>query len=161
MDEARKQNLVPKVLVVAADRSEVLSLVTGLALEGFVSVGESDPIAALDLLASEHHDLVLIDLMIPQMNGLQLARKIRDRFPGVKTMLMSEYLLSPVQLAKADTGVVGFIPKPCRFQLLVEFLNEKLYEPQTGSRGEEAASTDSSSSTLHVPFEIRPLQFAV
>jgi FixJ family two-component response regulator len=63
---------------------------------------------------------------MPEINGLQLARALRTSFPAVTTILMSAYHLSPMQLSRADTGVVGFVPKPFRFDELVRFIRSKI-----------------------------------
>ncbi len=120
--ENRKWNL----LIVDDNLNEMNSLAIGLKLEGFEAQGASSGVSALDLMSKKHFDAVLIDLMMPEMNGLQLARKIHEAFPKTITIMMSAYHLSPVQLAKANTGVVGFVPKPFCFEELVYFIRKKL-----------------------------------
>ena len=102
----------PKLLIVDDDPNEMNSLAIGLRLEGFDAVGVNTGTEALALMEQTDYAAVLIDLMMPEMNGLQLARRIRSDHPDTITIMMSAYHLSPVQLAKADTGVVGFVPKP-------------------------------------------------
>ncbi len=117
-----------KLLIVDDDQNEMNSLAIGLRLEGFDADGVESGKSALEALQQKVYDAVLIDLMMPEMNGLQLARQIRNSSPKIITILMSAYHLSPVQLAKADTGVVGFVPKPFCFEDLVSFLRQKIDE---------------------------------
>lgn len=117
-----------RLLIVDDDQNEMNSLAIGLRLEGFDADGVESGKAALEHLQQMAYDAVLIDLMMPEMNGLQLARQIRKAYPSIITILMSAYHLSPVQLAKADTGVVGFVPKPFCFEDLVSFLRQKIGE---------------------------------
>jgi DNA-binding NtrC family response regulator len=114
------------VLVVDDNPNEMRSLVIGLRLEGFDAVGASSGSEAIKKLQLGSYSTVLIDLMMPEMHGLQLARAIKKSFPATRTILMSAYHLSPPQLAKADTGVVGFIPKPFCFDNLVAFIRSKV-----------------------------------
>ena len=107
------------------DPEEAAEFIAGLKLEGFLTSGTTDADSALDLLADLQFDFILIDLMIRDTNSLSLARTIRDKYPDTRVMLMSDYLLSPVQLAKADTGAIGFIPKPCNYEDLATFIKEK------------------------------------
>ena len=116
----------PKILIVDDDPNEMNSLTIGLRLEGFDAVGVNTGTEALALMEQTEYAAVLIDLMMPEMNGLQLARRIRTDYPSTMTIMMSAYHLSPVQLAKADTGVVGFVPKPYCFDDLVRFIHQKL-----------------------------------
>ena len=116
----------PRVLVVDDNPGEVKALRIGLDLEGFSVTGVTGGKEALSQLADEHYSLVLIDMMMPGMNGLELARAVRSAHPATPTILMSAYHLSPVQLARADTGAVGFVPKPFDFEELVRFIRRKI-----------------------------------
>ena len=80
MNNTQTKTARPQVLVVNDDAIELASLVSGLRLEGFHVSGTTDARSALDILAQAEFSVVLIDLMIPNINGLQLARKIRDSF---------------------------------------------------------------------------------
>ncbi len=115
-----------RILVVDDDPNEMRSLVIGLRLEGFDAVGAPGGSEAMTMLRNGDYCAVLIDLMMPEVNGLQLARAIRTAFPDMTTILMSAYHLSPHQLARADTGVVGFVPKPFSFDDLVQFIQAKI-----------------------------------
>jgi DNA-binding response OmpR family regulator len=64
--------------------------------------------------------------MMPGTNGMELARKLRDLYPGVRVILTSAYHLSESQLTRADCGVVGFVPKPYVLGELADFLRHKL-----------------------------------
>ncbi len=125
MIHARALEKKTKVLIVNDDPLELNALTAGLEAEGFTVGGTTDPLNALELVSAADYNVVLIDLMISNMNGLQLARRIRDLRPRANTVLMSDYLLSPIQLAKADTGAIGFIPMPCRFTEIADFIREK------------------------------------
>ena len=115
-----------KLLIVDDNQNEMNSLAIGFRLEGFDAEGVESGRAALQALEKNSYAVVLIDLMMPEMNGLQLARRIRESYSGTFTIMMSAYHLSPVQLAKADTGVIGFVPKPFCFEDLVVFIRSKL-----------------------------------
>ena len=153
------RTMQPKVLVVNDDANELSSLVSGLRLEGFLVSGTTDAHAALQILSDSDADysMALIDLMIPNINGLQLARKIRSTYPNTRTILMSDYILSPVQLAKAETGAVGFISKPCHFQDVAGFIKEKL--ASYFSKG-EASSTASTSTNSFAPYDILSVRYS-
>ncbi len=142
----------PQILVVDDSPNELKALVIGLKLEGFDVVGVADGNSALNKLNQNDYAIVLIDLMMPQMNGLQLAREIRKAHPGVKTMLMSAYTLSPVQLAKVDVGVIGFVPKPYSFSELVRFIQDKIdWRADVNKTVEALPATDDA---LHTPMDL-------
>ncbi len=115
-----------RVLVVDDEENQVRMLVAALKTEGFDASGTRDPDAVLGILQRESPDVALVDLMMPGLNGIELARKIRDAFPAVRVVLTSAYHLSERQLSRADCGVVGFVPKPYILPELAEFLRAKI-----------------------------------
>ena len=157
MITATSHQTKPKVLIVNDNATELGSLLAGLESEGFQVSGTTDAQTALEILAETTFQAVLIDLMIPDINGLRLARLIREDYPAIKTMLISDYFLSPVQLAKAETGAVGFISKPCHFQDVAGFIKEKL--ASYFSKG-EASSTASTSTNSFAPYDILYVRYS-
>jgi len=130
---------VARVLVVDDEENQVRLLVAALCNEGFETSGTRDPEAVLEMLGRATTDVALVDLMMPGLNGIELARKIRDAFPAVRVILTSAYHLSERQLSRADCGVVGFVPKPYVVPELAEFLRAKIARatpvpPQSASR---------------------------
>jgi len=140
------------ILVVDHDSNELKALVIGLRLEGFKVEGASSSASALQTLAAGGFDVALIDLMIPETNGLQLSRMIRAQFPEVTTILMSAYHLSLAQLVRANTGAVGFVPKPFRFDDLVQFVRAKAARSSSTPPAPLAATAPDNG--LHTPFEL-------
>ena len=151
MMPALEKKTGPRILVVDDDPNEMRSLVIGLRLEGFDAVGAASGAAALTMLGEKDYSAIIIDLMMPEMNGLQLARTVRKTHAHVTTMLMSAYHLSPVQLARADTGVVGFIPKPFAFEELVRFIQFKIDPNAPREPLSDALVTDNG---LNAPIDI-------
>ncbi|MCP4680139.1 MAG: response regulator [Deltaproteobacteria bacterium] len=121
----RQRQTRPSVLLVDDCQNELKALTIGLKIEGFYVESALGGKAALAKLAENDFDFVLTDLMMPEVNGLQLARVVKERYPDVKTLIMSAYSMSPVQLVKAGIGAVGFVPKMCPLDDLVAFLLEK------------------------------------
>ena len=148
-ESPRTQSL--SVLIVDNDPNELKTLVIGLRLEGFSVTGASSSSAALETLAGAEFDVALIDLMVPETNGLQLSRAIREAFPRVTTILMSAYHLSLAQLVRAKTGAVGFVPKPFRFDDLVRFVHAKAGRSAAAPLPPQSAPGDDG---LHAPFEL-------
>jgi DNA-binding response OmpR family regulator len=143
-----------RVLVVDDDPNEMKSLVIGLKLEGFDAIGTSSGADALDALDKQSYSVVLIDLMMPKMNGLQLARAVKSTHPDTILLLMSAYHLSPVQLARADTGVVGFIPKPYCFEELVRFIQFKLHPDNIRTNTGSIPPSVTTDKGLHNPIDV-------
>lgn len=81
-------------------------------LEGGVDcVGAQDADAALQELQNKDYDLVLLDLMLPGINGMAFLGVLRKRFPALPVVILSA-LDDPETVARAmRSGAAGFVPK--------------------------------------------------
>lgn len=114
-----------RILIVDDQETQRKSLAIALRLDGFEVSCAASATDALASLSDKEYDLALVDLMMPGINGLDLARQLRTLFPRVKVVLTSAYHLSERQLRRAECGVVGFVPKPFQMAELVQFLRAK------------------------------------
>src|SRR5689334_22539109 len=102
-----------RVLVVDDEENQRHTLSIGLKHEGFEVFTVASAAAALQALSDNTGiETAIIDLMMPGINGLDLARQIGRLYPGVRVVLASAYHLSTRQFERADCGACAFIPKP-------------------------------------------------
>jgi len=150
---AKLTNDNPVVLVVEDEPNELKALTIGLELEGFDVIGAANGSEALSRLDDADYSVALVDLMLPETNGIQLAREIKIKRPEVATILMSAYHLSPVQLARAETGAVGFVPKPFRFEELVHFIRTKV-DPRSAPLAPPTSPQPERDGGMSSPFDV-------
>jgi DNA-binding response OmpR family regulator len=117
---------LPRLLVVDDEANHARVMAIGLRIEGFEVETASGAENAIVQLGKGPCDLAIVDLMMPGVNGIQLARMIREQFPRTQVVLTSAYHLSERQLLRADCGAVGFVPKPFDLTELARFLRTKL-----------------------------------
>jgi DNA-binding NtrC family response regulator len=102
-----------RVLVVDDEENQRRTLSIGLKHEGFEVFTAASSSEALETLSSTPGiEVAVIDLMMPGLNGLDLARQIGRLYPGVRVVLASAYHLSARQFERANCGACAFIPKP-------------------------------------------------
>jgi two-component system cell cycle sensor histidine kinase/response regulator CckA len=105
-----------ETILVVDDDPEVLSLAVDiLRLAGYTVRGTADPSQALRLARNhvEPLDLLLTDVVMPLMNGLQLAAEVRAIRPEAKVLLMSAYRTEEIdnyRIREAPGGL--FLDKP-------------------------------------------------
>ena len=81
---------------------------------------------ALCRSSPEAIDLVLSDLVMPQMNGQQLAEQLRQAYPGIKIVFMSGYTEHAVLNQLTHDPTVSFVGKPFTATMLVDAVRKVL-----------------------------------
>lgn len=76
-------------------------------------------------------DLVILDMMMPGMDGHQTFLTLRDTDPDVRVLVVSGYSLDSQAQAILEAGAQGFIQKPYRMRELSEKLVEMLAESES------------------------------
>lgn len=114
---------LPTILVVD-DNPLIIDLIARLFEDRFVIEAAGDASEALRKVVRKSYDLVLIDLILPEMNGLDLYRAIRRQRPRQKAMLTTAYEGDPrVEQAIAE-GAKGCIYKPFQLEDLESALRD-------------------------------------
>ena len=116
--------MVQRVLIVDDETNHRRALSISLRMEGYEVLEAADGQSALEVLAVEHADVVVADLMMPRVDGLELARRLRFSKPHTKIILMSAYHLTRAQIDRAQVGEIRFLPKPYPFEMLAQLLRD-------------------------------------
>src|SRR5258708_11953454 len=116
-----------RILVVDDSEAICQQLSRLLAKTGRTITVVHDGTTALELLVEGDYSLVLVDLQLPGINGLDLIREIDDRELPVTPMLMTGYASIPIVVDALKLGAYDFIHKPVDGDHL-EILIEKALE---------------------------------
>ncbi len=108
----------PTILVVEDEESFVEALVVGLKREGFLVKVARDGSEALDLFDVVRPDLVLLDVMLPKVSGIDVCREIRSksRVPIIMVTAKGAEIDTVVGL---EVGADDYVTKPYRLRELV------------------------------------------
>ncbi|MGE7991716.1 response regulator [Pseudomonas sp. NPDC089554] len=91
-------------------RDGVKSLLS--ALPNFQVVGQAESGAqALELVACTELDILLLDIGLPDINGLELTRKLRALYPGIKILMLSMYDNQEYVRTSINAGALGYVLK--------------------------------------------------
>jgi DNA-binding NarL/FixJ family response regulator len=82
--------------------------------DGLEVVGDAaDGQQALELVERLAPDVVLMDIRMPVLDGIEATRRISDRFPGTAVLVLTTYDLDEYVFAALDAGASGFLLKDC------------------------------------------------
>lgn len=108
-----------RLLVVEDDQRVRESLQRALHLEGFDVTTATDGLAALEMIASHSPDAVILDVIMPYLDGLQVARRIRrDGDPTPILMLTARHEVTH-RVAGLDAGADDYLVKPFALEELL------------------------------------------
>jgi CheY-like chemotaxis protein len=115
-----------RVLVVDDEDSLIFTCVEELEQEGFEARGVKDGNQAIDLYKKEGFDLVLADLKMPGMDGMELLKAIMEYDPEASVVIMTAYGTVDIAVEALRSGAREFITKPFDIGALVTKLRTVL-----------------------------------
>lgn len=131
------------VLVVEDEESFVDALTLSLQREGFRVVVARDGMEALDVFRAESPDIVLLDVMIPKLSGIDVCRAIRAI--GTTPVIMVTARTSEIDaVVGLEVGADDYIAKPFRIRELVARMRAVLRRVPAASAARSAGSASAS-----------------
>jgi DNA-binding response OmpR family regulator len=122
---------VAKILVVDDDPKVVDLLVTRLRAEGYEVQGALTTDEGLKLVILAHPDLVLLDLTLAGMNGIEVLKRIRSIAPATKVIMVTGNADPLLAREALELGAIAYVDKPFDFAYLKRVVALAL-RPETG-----------------------------
>lgn len=156
-----------KILVVEDDRTVGQYVRRGLEEHGYHADLVADGLEALRQVSGQHYDLVVLDLRLPGMTGLELLRTLRDRGQTVPILVLTAQDAVDFKVQALRAGADDYVTKPFSFEELlarVEALSRR--PPQLRSPVLQVADLELDTATRTVrragqPIELTPKEYAV
>ena len=110
-----------KILIVDDDKDILEFLSYNLKKEGFSIYTASDGLEGLEKTKKIKPDLIIVDLMMPKMNGIEMCENIRNdkKLSNVIILFLTARSEDYTQIAALDSGADDFIKKPIKPKLLI------------------------------------------
>jgi UDP-3-O-[3-hydroxymyristoyl] N-acetylglucosamine deacetylase len=122
-----------ETILIVDDEEQIRASLRGvLADEGFRVLEADNGRSALAALAAEHPRLVLLDIWMPEIDGIELLRQIQERHPGTSVIVVSGHGNIETAVRATQLGAVDFIEKPFSLDGLLQRVERALGgEPKT------------------------------
>ena len=108
-----------RVLVVEDERDLNRILVKTLAAEGYSPDACYDGLEALEYLSGAAYDVVILDVMMPRMDGMEVLHRMRDAGNRTPVILLTAKDTVPDRVRGLDSGADDYIVKPFSFEELL------------------------------------------
>lgn len=105
-------NKKQKILLVEDEESLAVGLCYNLEEEGYEVVHAGDGRQALEFYERENYDLIILDVMLPYVNGFEIAEKIRNKNPQLPILMLTARTQKDDKIHGLELGADDYITKP-------------------------------------------------
>ncbi len=112
------------VLVVDDNEDLVETFSMILKRRGFCVDTAANGVLAVDKFRMHHFDVILMDIVMPEMNGVEAFRKIREMSPGATVILMTAYSEDELIKAALSEGAHRVVHKPISIEKMIQMIKE-------------------------------------
>jgi DNA-binding response OmpR family regulator len=129
-------SLPTQVLVVDDDDEIRASLRRGLTFEGFKVVSAADGEEALRCIRDDPPDLVVLDIMMPGLDGMEVVRRLRAADDRLPVIMLTARDAVPDRVAGLEAGADDYLIKPFAFSELLARIRVRLRHREPGEERE-------------------------
>ncbi len=139
---------MPERILIVDDAQEITDFcIRVLRRYGYEVIGSGSPEEALRILAQEHYDLLITDVMMPGSSGLELLAKARQHQPDLRAIIITGFGTMEIAVKALRIGASDFITKPFGIPDLLDATERALDQvreshQQSGPVGEERLQSE-------------------
>jgi DNA-binding NtrC family response regulator len=113
-----------KVLLVDDEQDFLDSLAERMRARGMNVSTTTSAEEAIRMAATESYDAVVLDLMMPEMDGIEVLQAIKEKRPDVGVILLTGYATLDKGIEAMKLGAMDFVEKPADLKVLSEKIKE-------------------------------------
>jgi light-regulated signal transduction histidine kinase (bacteriophytochrome) len=114
--------LQASILIVDDEATHLKALCDTLSIEGYAPTGTSSARSALDMLRAQPFDVLLTDLMMPEMNGIALLNAAREISPDIACIVMTGHGTIDSAVEAMKGGAIDYVLKPIKLNALTQVI---------------------------------------
>src|ERR1700729_124948 len=120
-----------RILVVEDEPNMVAGLRDNFEFEGYEVITARDGIEGLDRALQESPDLVVLDVMMPRMSGLEVCRQLRAKRPSIPIIMLTARGQEVDKVVGLELGADDYVTKPFSIRELLARVKAVLRRAQT------------------------------
>ena len=120
-----------KILIVDDEPDTILILQDRLEMEGYEVVTATDGYNALELIDQDLPDLVLLDLQMPQLDGIATLTHLHEKYPGMLVLMLTAHGTIQRAVEATKRGAYDFLEKPFQPEHITQKVDRALEHQRT------------------------------
>lgn len=101
-----------KILIVEDDKHILTGLVDNLKMEGYETVAAEDGRTALRQIKEQSPDIIILDIMLPELNGFEVCRKLKEEKINIPIIILSAKGKEEDKILGLELGADDYVTKP-------------------------------------------------
>ncbi len=130
----------PRIIIVDDDEVARKNLVRIFSRQGFQALQADSGGQALGLLSAGGFDLVITDLVMEEMDGLELLSKIKRQAPEIEVIVVTAYASIPTAIEATKKGAYSYLEKPFRPEAVIQLANQAIEKTRLRQKVNELES---------------------
>ena len=132
-----------RILIAEDDRNTREGLVELLSDEGYEVTGVADGEQAYETARKRRFDILLTDMKMPRVNGLNLIKRVTGASPDTRIIMMTAFATVETAVKAMRDGAFSYLTKPLKVEELLATIQGALQEKQNRRRMEESTGASS------------------
>jgi DNA-binding response OmpR family regulator len=126
-----------KILIVEDEPNMVAGLRDNFEFEGYQVISAPDGVAGLERALSESPDLVILDVMMPRMSGLDVCKQLKTKKPGIPIIMLTARGQEVDKVVGLELGADDYVTKPFSIRELLARVKAVLRRAGTVAKTQE------------------------
>lgn len=134
-DSSRERRVVNQILLVDDNAENRALLANILSMRGYGVTTAPDGMIAWSLLeqSGDSFEIVITDLMMPRVNGIELLERVQAAYPRIKVILVTGHFEKEITSRARRLGAYAVLPRPCELEQLLGIIRRILpHSPAIG-----------------------------
>lgn len=124
------------VLLVDDEEEFLRTIIKRLSRRGIEAVGATRGEQALELMAESARDVVVLDVKMPGMDGLEVLKRIKTQWPNTEVIMLTGHASVEAAVEGMDRGAFDYLMKPADFEDLLYKLEDAFRKKALRDRAE-------------------------
>jgi DNA-binding response OmpR family regulator len=127
--------MADSILLIDDEKQFVVTMAKRLRKRGFLVTEAGGGLEGLRILENAPVDVVVLDVGMPDMDGIQVLREIKMRFPQVQVLMLTGHADMEVAISGMAMGAFDYLMKPVELEVLVGKIREACSRSRKAGEG--------------------------